>query len=353
MSEIKPLIIGTGSFGSAMAIVLGKSLPNTQIIIWGRRLEIVEDINNNRRNSEYLPPNSLKFPDNIIATNNLQESVKISNIIFIAIPSIFLEKILYSIDLNLNNKILISLVKGIFIKDNQVKNLFTVCELLNNRFPKCDCCVLSGPNIYSDLARGKFAEATIGSYNLDIGNRVKNLFTKHSNFKTNVTFDRFGVEYAGLLKNIISLGCGFIDYIGSVNARAALIRQGIHEMYNFTCTLSLNDNLPSKKTFFEDACGIGDLILTTHYGRGFILAKEFLKESNIQKEKDCAQIWQEVESNLFNNMKIPDIHNCFIIGKNIENRGLTSVFPILNAIYSITWKKDDPNILLHILLESP
>ena len=35
MSEIKPLIIGTGSFGSAMAIVLGKSLPNTQIIIWG------------------------------------------------------------------------------------------------------------------------------------------------------------------------------------------------------------------------------------------------------------------------------------------------------------------------------
>ncbi len=66
----------------------------------GRRLEIIEDINNNR-NSEYLPPNSLKFPDNIIAKNNLQESIKISNIIFIAIPSIFLKKILYSIDLSI------------------------------------------------------------------------------------------------------------------------------------------------------------------------------------------------------------------------------------------------------------
>ena len=58
-------IIGAGSFGSAMAIVLAKSSPNHNILLWARREEIANEINQSHTNKQYLPKNSKEFPTNI------------------------------------------------------------------------------------------------------------------------------------------------------------------------------------------------------------------------------------------------------------------------------------------------
>ena len=78
-------IIGAGSFGSAMAIVLAKSSPNHNILLWARREEIANEINQSRTNKQYLPKNSKEFPANISATTNINTAISKSKIIFIAL----------------------------------------------------------------------------------------------------------------------------------------------------------------------------------------------------------------------------------------------------------------------------
>jgi len=63
MNNIKEYIsiIGAGSFGCAMALVLAKSSPNRNILLWARREEVANEINQSRNNKQYLPKNLKNF----------------------------------------------------------------------------------------------------------------------------------------------------------------------------------------------------------------------------------------------------------------------------------------------------
>ncbi|GIS52369.1 MAG: glycerol-3-phosphate dehydrogenase [NAD(P)+] [Paracoccaceae bacterium] len=351
MNTIKEYIsiIGAGSFGSAMAIVLAKSSPNHNILLWARREEIANEINQSRTNKQYLPKNSKEFPDNISATTNINTAISKSKIIFIAIPGEYILETLK--DVNLNYKTVVSLVKSIRVSDKGETE--TTCQLIKKKFPESKICVLSGPNMYDSLCRGEFAEATIGTDQEEVGITISKLFNPII-FRTNVTKDRLGVELCGVLKNIIALGCGFIDAYSYSNARATLIRYGLHEMYRLSQKI-----LPTVlfSTFFESSAGIGDLILTTHSGRGILLSKTYAEEYNLNyfKELEIYEKWDLLESRLFNNMKLPDWHTAFHVGKLLEIRGWYLEFPILYIIYEIVWKDVNPRKMIEVLssIQSP
>ena len=226
-------------------------------------------------------------------------------------------------------------------------------SLIANKFPESKIWVLSGPNMYDSLCRGEFAEATIGTDQEEVGITISKLFNPII-FRTNVTKDRLGVELCGVLKNIIALGCGFIDAYSYSNARATLIRYGLHEMYRLSQKI-----LPTVlfSTFFESSAGIGDLILTTHSGRGILLSKTYAEEYNLNyfKELEIYEKWDLLESRLFNNMKLPDWHTAFHVGKLLEIRGWYLEFPLLYIIYEIVWKDVNPRKIIEILssIQSP
>ena len=329
MSQNKVSILGSGSFGSSIALVVASQVE--ELFIWCRRREIANEINTKKTNNTYLKSN---FPPNIKANNDINAVVNASNIIIIAIPGNFLEETLKKIDLN--NKIVISLVKSVFINETG-NNILTCCELIEQRFAAARVLCLSGPNLYSSLDNKDLSEATIGVNDLETGNLVKKLFNNDF-FKTQITLDRPGVELCGIFKNIIAIGIGFLGH--RPNSVALLIRKGLNEMYKLS--LKLRKNV-SKDTFYEFSCGIGDLYLTSVYGRGRILAKHY-SESNIIDSSN----WDKLEKTIFCGMKIPDHHNVNLIGKLIEKNGWIYEFPIFYNIYKIAWTNDSKDSLEYL-----
>ena len=327
MFQHKVSILGSGGFGSSIALVVASQVE--ELCIWCRRLEIANEINTKKTNNSYIKS---KFPSNVKAYTNINIAINKSNIIIIAIPGNFLEEILKKIDLN--NKIVISLVKSVFV--DQTGEIVTTCELIEKYFQTNVIC-LSGPNLYSSLDNKDLSEATIGVNDLETGNLVKKLFNNDF-FKTQITLDRCGVELCGILKNIIAIGVGFLG--NKPNSVALLIRKGLNEMYKLS--LKLRNNV-SKHTFYESSCGIGDLYLTCVFGRGKILAKHY-SESNIIDSSN----WEKLEETILCGMKIPDHHNVKIIGKLIEKNCWTHEFPIFYNIYKISWTNDSEKSLIYL-----
>ncbi len=327
MFQNKVSILGSGGFGSSIALVVASQVE--ELCIWCRRLEIANEINTKKTNNTYIKS---KFPSNVKAYTNINIAINKSNIIIIAIPGNFLEEILKKIDLN--NKIVISLVKSVFVDQNG--EIVTTCELIEKYFQTNVIC-LSGPNLYSSLDNKDLSEATIGVNDLETGNLVKKLFNNDF-FKTQITLDKCGVELCGIFKNIIAIGVGFLG--NKPNSVALLIRKGLNEMYKLS--LKLRNNV-SKNTFYESSCGIGDLYLTCVFGRGKILAKHY-SESNIIDSSN----WKKLEETILCGMKIPDHHNVKIIGKLIEKNCWTHEFPIFYNIYKISWTNDSEKSLIYL-----
>jgi glycerol-3-phosphate dehydrogenase len=107
----------------------------------------------------------------------------------------------------------------------------------------------------------------------------------------------------------------------------------------------------SHETFFESASGIGDLILTTHSGRGCLLSKTYAEEYDLKyfNELEAPERWELLESRLFGNMKLPDWHTAYGVGKLLEIRGWFLEFPLLYRIYEIVWKDIHPKKIIEVL----
>ena len=83
------------------------------------------------------------------------------------------------------------------------------------------------------MAKGDFAEATIGCTDLAIGKVWCSLFNT-ADFKVDPVEDVAGAELCGALKNVVALGAGFCDGLGyGGNTKAAIIRIGLKEMQKF------------------------------------------------------------------------------------------------------------------------
>ena len=79
-------IIGSGAWGTALACSLNKK---ENITIWSYEKQTVKQINKYKINKTFLP--NIKIPNNVTATNNL-EDLKLCKFIFICVPSQFIKE---------------------------------------------------------------------------------------------------------------------------------------------------------------------------------------------------------------------------------------------------------------------
>src|SRR5438445_9406761 len=80
---MKASVIGSGSFGTAVAAVLCSNCDDVRI--WGRDEKLVAAINDKHENATYLP--GIALPPRLKATNSLEEAVTGSDLIVSATPS--------------------------------------------------------------------------------------------------------------------------------------------------------------------------------------------------------------------------------------------------------------------------
>ncbi|WP_421921527.1 NAD(P)H-dependent glycerol-3-phosphate dehydrogenase [Marinobacter salarius] len=241
-------VLGGGSFGSAMAKVLGEN--GHTVHFWMRDEAQADEIRNTGINSRYMP--DVPLTGDIQPTTSLPEAVGKAEIVFVAIPSKAFRSVIRENSSEFREgQIVVSLTKG--IEEHGFK---LMSEILQEEIPRSRIGVLSGPNLAGEIVSQDLTATVIAAKDPDVRRTVQELLgCEYLRVYANV--DVYGVELAGALKNIYAIVAGLASArnLGE-NAKAMLITRGLAEMSRFAVSLGANPMT------FMGLAGVGDLIVT-------------------------------------------------------------------------------------------
>ena len=239
----------------------------------------------------------------------------------------------------------LSLIKGIEFEDGRpvlISDLLQKEMAKSEGSPQVDMSVLMGANVANEVAKGDFAEATIGCTNIETGKKWVNVFNT-SDFKVDPIVDVAGAELCGALKNVIALGAGFSDGLGfGGNTKAAIIRIGLKEMQKF-CETFYGDRGIKGETFLE-SCGVADLVTTCFGGRNRKCADIYAKMSVAGTPKT----WETIETEELNGQKLQGTGTSKDVMTCIKKMGKEADFPLMVQIYKIAFEGAAPSTIIDI-----
>jgi len=241
-------VLGGGSFGTAMAKVLGEN--GHRVHFWMRDPAQAEQIRATGINKRYMPDVELK--GDVHPTTDLPGTLQKAGVVFVALPSkSFRPLIREHSDEFRDGQVVVSLTKGI-----EEEGFKLMSEILLEEIPRCRSGVLSGPNLAGEIVNRELTATVIAAKDPDVRRIVQTLLGCEY-FRVYANVDVYGVELAGALKNIYAMvaGLGAALNMGE-NARAMLITRGLAEMSRFAVSLGANPMT------FMGLAGVGDLIAT-------------------------------------------------------------------------------------------
>lgn len=251
---MKISVLGTGSFGSSLAMVLSNN--HHDVLLYGRNTDTVDEINGAHTNSKYLK--GIELSGNIKATNDFEAAAGHGELVVLAVPVKAVREVARDLEKtlsDLNKKVLIvHVAKGL-----ELDTYHRVSEIVREEMSEAtagDVCVLSGPSHAEEVALGDPTTVSTASLNNTGITTVQDAFMNDS-FRVYVNEDIVGVEIGGALKNIIALAIGTLDGLGfGDNAKAAIITRGLHEIAR------LGTKMGANPLTFLGLSGMGDLIVT-------------------------------------------------------------------------------------------
>ena len=251
MNQQPIAVIGTGSWGTALAMVLADN--GLDVKIWGRNRETIEEINHHHRNERYIK--NVELPENIVGYADLKDTLEGTDTIILAVPTKAMREVLEQIqDVQERALTIVHVSKGI-----EPESLLRISEIIEDSMDPVnlkDIVVLSGPSHAEEVSLRQPTTVVAASKNADSSIRVQNMFTNHY-FRVYTNTDIVGVEIGGALKNIIALAAGVADGLNyGDNAKAALVTRGLIEISR------LGSKMGANPLTFSGLSGIGDLIVT-------------------------------------------------------------------------------------------
>lgn len=244
-------IIGTGSFGTALACVLANNNPTNNIFIYGKDEQQLQAIKQHRVNNYYLP--DVVLPQNLVAAFDLETLVAKVLDILIVVPSANFTEVMHSLKPLITKKHrIVWATKGLDAASQ--KFLHQIVEDVLGKSQQY--AIISGPSFAREVALGLPTAVAVAANNDDFAKDVIKYF--HSkNFRVYASNDIIGVQLGGIIKNIFAVACGIADGLGlGANARAAIITRGLAEM------LRLGKVLGAKEKTLIGLAGCGDMVLT-------------------------------------------------------------------------------------------
>ncbi len=324
-------VVGSGNWGTVAARIAAQNALRSDRFEDEVRMWVFEEkvdgsnltdiINRENENVKYLP--GIKLPPNLRAVPDLREAVEGADTIVFVTPHQFIKPILRDMAgwLDVDGVGAVSLIKGMDVSEERG---FELMSHLVRRELGVECAVLMGANIAQDIGNEQFSEATVGSRDAGLGQKLNELFDTDY-FHITVVEDAEGVEMCGTLKNIVALGAGFCDGLGlGANSKAAVLRIGLNEMKKLTKLWFPESN---DDTFFESA-GVADLIATCYGGRNRRCAEAFVAAGG---EKSFDQI----EAELLNGQKLQGVLTSDEVQTVLRARGQEADFPLFTTINKI------------------
>lgn len=248
MNKLKIAVIGAGSWGTAISLLLTRNGVN--VTLWAHRQDHVDQIKLCKENRTYLP--SFAISEHLLVTSDIHEAVAGASFIIMVVPSHVFRSVFSQIkELLTPNQIVVSASKGI-----ENDSLLTMTQLMDSEFPSDRYAVLSGPSFAKEVAAGKPTAVTVAAKKTSVAKAVQDVFFS-GNFRVYTSTDVIGVEVGGTLKNIVAIAAGICDGLGyGLNTRAALITRGLAEITRLAVSMGA---IPLT---MAGLAGLGDLVLT-------------------------------------------------------------------------------------------
>ncbi len=322
---MKVTILGAGAYGLALATMVNEN--NHDITIWTKMDSELKELKEKHTNSRVLP--DFILPNNLKYTNDLQEAVKDTELIIIAVPAGFVDNVSKELNKYYKNQPICIASKGI----EQDTCLF-VDDVVKKYIKTDKIAVISGPSFAVDIIKKVPIGLSLATKNEDAKKVViKALQNKY--LKLRVTDDVVGIEICGSVKNIIAIAAGMIDGMGlPESTQAMFITEALHDMKEIIKSLD-----GDKNTILSFA-GFGDLLLTATS----IKSRNF-RFGKMIGEKTPNEIIEQYKANT----TIEGLYTLKSIYKLLDNKKVN--IPIINLIYDIIFNDKDPEEIKDFLIK--
>ncbi len=248
--------IGSGSYGTAVAHHVAEKYAeqaDTEVIIYGRDNDIIDEINQEHTNNKYL--NSAPLSKNLKATSSLEEAAREADHLFISVPAQQVRKVIQGCKSYIPQKTkLTNLAKGI-----EVDSLKRMSQVIyeETKTSKNQILTLSGPSFARDIVNPNGSVAlTLGGSSENYIEEVRDLLHT-TDFQVFGSDDLVGVEFGGALKNVYAIMAGIMkgsgagdSYLGSYIPRATVEIDTISRFFG------------AHRDAARGLSGAGDLIIT-------------------------------------------------------------------------------------------
>ena len=244
-------IIGGGSWGTALAIILAPRFPRVRL--WVYEADLAARMSETRENDVYLP--GCLLPRRVEIVTQLPAALDGAEIVLSAIPS-HLVRGLYQQMLPFLNEsmVFVSATKG--LENGTLLRISEVIqEVLRNRLdPRV--AVISGPTFALEVARFEPTALVVASTDGSLAETVQGAFSGPT-FRLYANSDPIGVEISGSVKNVVAIGAGVVHGLGlGHNTMAALITRGLAEITRLAVAMG------GAAQTLAGLAGLGDLVLT-------------------------------------------------------------------------------------------
>jgi glycerol-3-phosphate dehydrogenase (NAD(P)+) len=255
----KIAVLGAGSWGTALSVVLSRARKPHEISLWARSVTLAESLWHQRENSAYLP--GVFLPREIRVTHELPTALDGAQVVIGAIPAAHAREIYSQAQPHVTEKLVfVSATKGLE-PSTHLRMSNVIAQALEPRkaariafLPKI--AVLSGPSFAAEAARGEPTAVVLAVEDAALGTTLQEEFSGPS-FRLYTNDDVLGVELAGAIKNVMAIAAGAVLGLGlGSNPLAALITRGLAEMSRLAVALG------ARRETLAGLAGLGDLVLT-------------------------------------------------------------------------------------------
>ncbi|MEX2596362.1 MAG: NAD(P)H-dependent glycerol-3-phosphate dehydrogenase [Salibacteraceae bacterium] len=319
-------VIGGGSWATAIAKMLSNN--SDKVNWWLRHEESVEHLKKFKHNDRYLQ--SVQFDlDHIHPSTDLEEVIKKSDVLVIAIPSAFVFRTFDGFHVKgIEKKILFSAIKGIVPEYHSIPARFFHKEF---NIPYDQIGIISGPCHAEEIALERLSYLTLACPNPENAQLMADALACRY-VKTSISEDIFGTEISAVMKNIMAIAAGICHGLGfGDNFQAVLISNAIQEIENFVDAVS-----PVHRDVNSSAY-LGDLLVTAYskFSRnrtfGLMIGKGYSVKAAQLEMSMVAEGYFAVKS-------IMEMNKKFEVD-----------LPITRAVYHILYEKISPVIEINLL----
>jgi glycerol-3-phosphate dehydrogenase (NAD(P)+) len=241
-------IIGAGSWGTALAIVLAPRF--SRVRLWVYESDLAARMAESRINDVYLP--SASIPTNVELTSHLDAALDGAEFVLGVMPSHLARAMYQQMRPFINERMtFVSATKGL-----ENGTLLRISEIVAEVLGPSRIGVISGPSFAKEVARYEPTAVVAASTDPAVAAAVQAAFSGPT-FRVYTSADPVGVEIGGSIKNVVAIGAGVLHGMGlGHNAMAALITRGLAEMTRLAVAMG------GRQQTLSGLAGLGDLVLT-------------------------------------------------------------------------------------------